>query len=211
MNTVDEMMIVKMYREDKLSAAQISREAKLSISRIVRILERNTVQKRNVSEAITQLNITKFHKVPFQLKSELSPAENDLKITGIMLYWGEGAKTGNTLKLANSNPDMIKVFLLFMREICGVDGKRIKMIIHMYPDQDRASLEKFWSTATDIGLENFYKPQILKGKTGTYKTKSIYGTATIHYSDKKLLLQLLKWIDEYKDGFLPLSHLSSVG
>jgi hypothetical protein len=175
MNILNEDLIVKMYVEDKLSAMQISESTPLSTSKIVRILEKNNVQKRTMSEAITQLNITKFHKVPFQLKEELSPAENDLKITGIMLYWGEGAKTGNTLKLANSNPDMIMVFLSFMRKICGVDEKRIKMILHLYRDQDQAFLERFWSSTTTIGLQNFYKTQILREKQGTYKNKSIYG------------------------------------
>jgi hypothetical protein len=202
MEVIDENLIVNMYANDQLSAAQISEFIHISISKVVRILQKNNVEKRNMSEAITQLNITKFHKVPFQLKSALSAIENDLKITGIMLYWGEGAKTGNTLKLANSDPTMIRVFLLFMRRICGVDEKRIKMIIHIYPDQEKDFLESFWSRVANIELNNFYKTQILKGKKGTYKKKSIYGTATIQYSDKKLLQQLLRWIEDYKMGFL---------
>ncbi len=202
MNILNENLIVRMYVEDKLSAMQISELTHLSISKIVRILEIHHIQKRSISEAITQLNITKFHKAPFQLKAKLSSVENDLKITGIMLYWGEGAKTSGSVKLANSDPGMVKVFLLFLRNICGAEEKRIKMIIHMYPDQDRIFLQKFWSSVTGIGPENFYKPQILAGKKGTYKKKSIYGTATIYYGDKKLLKQLLKWIDEYKNGFL---------
>ena len=202
MGSFAENVIIKLYRENKFSAVQISELTHLSTSKIVRILEVNNIQKRSISEAITQLNITKFHKAPFQLKQNLSAAENDLKITGIMLYWGEGAKTSGSVKLANSDPGMIKVFLLFLRNICGAEEKRIKMIIHMYPDQDKTFLQEFWSSVTGIGPENFYKTQILAGKKGTYKKKSIYGTATIYYGDKKLLKLLLKWIDEYKNGFL---------
>lgn len=199
---MNEKDIVRMYVTDMLSAAQISERLKISVSTVCRILEQHKAQKRSISEAIAMLNITKFHKVPFRLKSALSPDENDLKITGIMLYWGEGAKTGGTVKFANSNPDMIRVFLLFLRGICGVDEDRIKIIVHMYSDLDWGSLEKFWSSVTRIPLENFYTPQILKGKVGTYKNKSLYGTATIHYSDVRLLKLILRWIDEYKDHFL---------
>ena len=191
-----------MYTEDKLSAMQISELTHLSTSKVVRILEKNKIQRRSMSEAITQLNITKFHKIPFQLKETLSRVENDLKITGIMLYWGEGAKTGCGMKFANSDPYMIRVFLLFLRRICGVDEKRIKMMIHFYPDQKIKFLKSFWSSATGIGLESFYRPHALVGKKGTYKNKSIYGTATIHYSDKKLLTLILRWIEEYKNSFL---------
>jgi hypothetical protein len=202
MKFLDENVIVKMYMEDKLSAMQISELMHLSVSKIVRVLEVNNIAKRSISEAITELNITKFHKVPFRLKPYLSPVENDLKITGIMLYWGEGAKTGGTVKLANSDPEMVRVFLLFLRKICGIEEKRMKMIIHMYPDQDGDFLQEFWSAVTGIEAERFYKPQILAGKKGTYKKKSIYGTATIHYSDKKLLTLILRWIEEYKEDFL---------
>jgi hypothetical protein len=201
MKTIEDDLIVKMYVIDKLSAMQISELTHISPSKIVRILEKNKIQKRTMSEAITQLNITKFHKVPFRLKTRLSPAENDLKISGIMLYWGEGAKTGCGVKFANSDPEMIHIFLLFLRRVCGVDEKRIKMMIHFYPDQDVDFLKDFWSSVTGIRLENFYRPHALVGKKGTYKTKSIYGTATIHYSDKRLLILILQWIGEYKDRF----------
>lgn len=202
MNINSEKRVLQLYIDDKLSMMQIAARLQISSSMVGRILGKNGISKRSISEAITQLNITKFHKTPFQLKSDLSDTENDLKITGIMLYWGEGAKTGGSVKLANSNPDLIRIFLLFLREICGVDEKRIKALIHMYPDQNRRFLEKFWSFVTGIESENFYKPQILAGKIGTYKHKSIYGTATITYSDKKLLKLLLQWIDEYKNNFL---------
>jgi hypothetical protein len=76
------------------------------------------------------------------------------------------------------------------------------MMIHFYPDQKIDVLKSFWSSAAEIGLENFYRPHALVGKKGTYKNKSIYGTATIHYSDKKLLTLILGWIKEYKDSFL---------
>ena len=202
MEIADEKAIVQMYIENKFSATQIGDSLRTSPSKVRRILDKYKVSRRSISDAITQLNITKFKKIPFEPKHILSPREKELKITGIMLYWGEGAKTGSSLKLANSNPDMIKVFLLFLRKICGVDEDRIKILVHMYPDHERSSLENFWSSVTNIGLKNFYKPQILAGKKGTYKNKSVYGTATIHYSDKKLLKLVLRWIDEYRDDFL---------
>jgi hypothetical protein len=204
MDIIQQNIIIKMYVEDMLSAVQISERIDCSVSVIVRILEKNNIQKRSISDAVTQLNITKFHKVPFQLKHDLSPAEDDLKLTGIMLYWGEGAKTGDGVKFANSNPEMILIFLMFLRKICGADEGRIKMMIHFYPDQKIDFLKKFWSSATGVSLESFYRPHALMGKTGTYKNKSIYGTATVHYSDKKLLTLILRWIENYKNGFLKL-------
>ena len=119
-----------------------------------------------------------------------------------MLYWGEGAKTGGSVKFANSDPEMIKVFLNFLREICGIHEERLKALIHIYPDHNESELKFFWSESTGIPMERFYKSHVHNGKVGTYKNKSRYGTIAINYSDKKLLHVLLSWIDQYKIGLI---------
>ncbi len=119
-----------------------------------------------------------------------------------MLYWGEGSKTSNEVGFSNSNPEMIKVFLLFLRQICGVEERRIKPMIHMYTDQDKNFLEEFWAGATGIDKNNFYRTYVHEGKRGTYKNKSKYGTLGMGYADKKLLKLILDWIDEYREYFL---------
>ena len=83
-----------MYVEEHLSAAQIGNSLSILMFESASYFRNQGVQKRSMSEAIIMLNITKFHKAPFCLKSALSPDENDLKTTGIMLYWGEGRKRG---------------------------------------------------------------------------------------------------------------------
>jgi hypothetical protein len=204
MGNIDEKLVVKMYTKWMLSAVQIAEKLEVSPWKIREILIRTKVPMRSISEAVTYVNITRFHKVPFVLKKALSINDNELKITGIMLYWGEGAKAGGAVKFANSNPDMIRVFLLFLREICGVDEGRIKMIVHMYPDQSWKFLEDFWSGVTNIEPARFYQPSMLKGKKGTYKNKSQYGTATVTYSDTMLLKTIMGWVEEYKNKFLNL-------
>ncbi len=179
-----------------LSVAQIGEQLGVSSKRIDYLLKKNGIEKRSISEAITRINITKFHKVPFIPKADFTHNDIELKITGIMLYWGEGAKTNGSVRLANSNPEIIKIFLLFLRKICGVDEKRIKAIVHKYPDQDENFLLDFWTKITAIPKERFYRSHLLAGKKGTYKHKSRYGTITISYCDVKLLRLILYWIDE---------------
>jgi hypothetical protein len=195
-------VIISMYLQDKLSVSQIGDQLGVSTKKVDYILKKYGVQKRSISEAITQINITRFHKIPSRPKENLSLEEVELKIAGIMLYWGEGAKTNGSVGLANSNPEIIELFLLFLRKICGVHEARIKAGIHMYPDQDEEFLLGFWSGITAIPRERFYKSQLLAGKKGTYKYKSLYGTATIFYCDTKLLHMILGWIDEYKNKIL---------
>jgi len=190
--------IIKLYVKERLSAMQIAEKLDVSNSAVCYWLTKQKVKKRSISEAITDLYLTKFSKKPFRLKEAVSKFDNELKISGVMLYWGEGSKTGNSIKLANSDPEMIKLFLNFLRNICGIYEERLKALIHMYPDQNENELKKFWSESTGIPIERFYKSHVHKGGPGTYKNKSRYGTIAINYSDKKLLHILLSWIDQYK-------------
>jgi hypothetical protein len=190
--------IVNLYKDFGLSSVQIAQKLGITDPMVRYWLTKRNVKKRSISEAINNLYRTKFKKKPFQLKKCFSKNDTELKISGIMLYWGEGAKTGNSIKFANSDPEMIKIFLNFLRNICGIHEKRLKLLMHIYPDQDEDGLRKFWSSMTKVSKKQFYRSHIHKGKKGTYKNKSRYGTLAINYSDKKLLNTLLSWIEQYK-------------
>lgn len=190
--------IVKLYVKERLSAMQIAEKLAVSSSTVCYWLRKKNVEKRSISEAVTDLYLTKFNKKPFELKKVVSKFDNELKASGVMLYWGEGAKTGNTVKFANSDPEMIKVFLNFLRRICGIHEDRLKALMHIYPDQNENELKAFWSKIASIPINRFYRSHVHEGKIGTYKNKSHWGTIAINYPDKKLLKVLLSWIDQYK-------------
>lgn len=202
--SISESDIVKMYLDDKFSTIQISEKTNISEWKIRHILQKNDVRKRSISEAIIYVNITKFGKHPFSLMEDLSASDEKLKIAGIMLYWGEGSKRGNEVGFTNSDPEMVKVFLLFLRRICGIDEGRLKPMLHLYPDQDKKFIEEFWSLTAGIDKRFFYPSYIHQGKEGTYKNKSRYGTFTVKYCDKRLLRVILGWIDEYKNNLLAI-------
>jgi transposase-like protein len=190
--------IEQLYVKEGYSMTQIAQQLSCSVSVVRYWLGKNNIDRRSISEAINNLYATKFHKVPFQLKKSLSADDEALKIAGVMLYWGEGAKTGNAVKFANSDPEMIVVFINFLVRICGISQDRMKVLVHMYPDHNESELKEFWSRTTRIPTTQFYKTYIHVGRKGTYKRKSPYGTLAISYSDKKLLDILLSWIEQYK-------------
>lgn len=190
--------IAKSYSESKLSIGQIATRFKMPASSVVYYLDKHKVKMRSRSEAVTRWYITEFAKKPFVLKKNLSQREKALKLAGVMLYWAEGAKGGGGVKFVNSDPAMIKLFLSFLREVCGIYDDRLKLLIHLYPDHNNADLKKFWSEVTGVPESNFYQSYVHVGKTGTYKNKSLYGTLAVNYSDKKLLTQINSWTKEYQ-------------
>ena len=190
--------ITESYGKDSLSIGQIATKFKMPASSIAYYLKKHKVEMRSRSEAVTTWYITEFSKKPFVLKKNLSQREKALKLAGVMLYWAEGAKGGNAVKFVNSDPAMIKLFLNFLREVCGIYDDRLKLLIHLYPDHNNASLKKFWSGVTGVPESNFYQSYLHVGKKGTYKNKSLYGTLAVNYSDKKLLTQINSWTKEYQ-------------
>lgn len=192
--------IIELYSNQNLSMAQTAQRLSISISTVRYWLDKKGVKRRQINEAINSWYFTKFNKQPFQLPL-LTNKLKDLKTAGIMLYWGEGAKTENVVKFVNSDPEMIRIFLKFLREVCGVSEERLKALIHMYPDHDENKIKSFWINLTKISEQNFYKSYIHEGKKGTYKNKSKWGTITINYPDKLLFELLLRWINEYKHKY----------
>lgn len=194
-------LILELYSKQMLSMAQIAKKLSISVSSVRYWLDKEGVKRRKINEAINSWYTTKFNKKPFKLNEPLTNELKDLKTAGIMLYWGEGAKTENVVKFVNSDPEMIRVFLLFLRKVCGVQEERLKALIHVYPDHDEKKIKSFWINLTKINKNNFYKSYLHEGKKGSYKNKAKWGTITINYPDRLLFELLLRWINEYKNKY----------
>ena len=188
--------IILLYRNNFFSVQQIAEKLNISSSKVRYVLEKNDIKKRKISEAIRFLNITKFNKGAFKIKENLNEQEEKLCIAGAMLYWGEGTKSGNCVTLSNSNPEMVGLYLKFLRNICGVSENRLRELLHIYSEHDEKKIKNFWSRITQIPVTQFSKTFVHEKKGGTYKKNSEYGTISLRYSDKKLLEIINGWIKE---------------
>lgn len=118
-----------------------------------------------------------------------------------MLYWAEGYKAGKqtAIDFANSDPDMAAVFVRFLREICGVESKKVRCSLYCYEGQDIDALTAYWSRLLGVPLPQFTKPYIKRAAApGPRGPRMTHGLVHVRYCDKKLLRQILDWIDEYR-------------
>jgi len=127
--------------------------------------------------------------------------QNPLFVAGLMLYWGEGdSKIENSqVRLSNTSPDLIKLFSLFLKNICGLPIEKIKISLILYPDLDEANCISFWSTAAKIPKSQFRKSQIIKGKHPTKKLT--YGICMIHLTSRQLKEKIFVWINLFHKQF----------
>ena len=194
-----ERQVINLYTNKLLSMHQIADRLAIAHTKVRYILDKFHIKRRSISDAITFLNITKYNKGSFKIKERLNLRQEKLKVAGTMLYWGEGTKSGSTVVLSNSDPNVVKLFLKFLREICGISEKRLRILLHIYNNQNEETLKRQWMSITKIPKEQFCKSFIHIRTTGTYKRTSIYGTISLRYSDKRLLDKINEWIKEYSE------------
>ena len=118
-------------------------------------------------------------------------------ICALALYWGEGAKNRRVVDLANSDSDILKVFLRYLREILEVDESRLRVYLYCFDSQKVTDLIKYWSNQLNIPIEQFSKPYIVQGRKNK-EDKMLHGLAHVRYNDKRLLEYLLKEIRKLK-------------
>jgi hypothetical protein len=128
----------------------------------------------------------------------------DFFMLGIGLYLGEGAKTGEDIRIINSNPAIIYLAIAWFKRSCGLSDEHFRIRLHLYPDSNVDECLSFWSKTTNIHISRFYKTQIdlRKDKKLSNKAKLPYGTAhlSVRSNGKKefgvfLARKIKVWMD----------------
>jgi hypothetical protein len=63
---------------------------------------------------------------------QLARGDDPLHVQGCMLYWAEGAKRRNCVTLVNADPDLVEVFLRFLRDCYGVTDDRVTLSVNCF-------------------------------------------------------------------------------
>ncbi|MFA4842649.1 MAG: hypothetical protein WC658_02310 [Candidatus Omnitrophota bacterium] len=203
---IEKKQIQALYWDKKYTVEEIANKLNVSFWTLYNFMEKYGINRRDRSEAGYNYNRI---KPQFEIKSGLSFAEEKLKVAGIMLYWAEGTLKGQTVDFANSNPEMIKIFLKFLREICGVSEERLRVYLYAYTHHNLRNLRLYWHRITRLSLVQFTKPYVRKHNPNLSNRKLPYGLVHIRYNDKKLLELIKSWIEEYKNNVLNLGRYLS--
>ncbi len=125
-----------------------------------------------------------------------------LFLAGIMLYWGEGEKTSkqSRLKLANSDPMMIRLFYSFLKNCIRVPSEKIHVWLLLYPDLKDEMQKKFWSKATGIPVSQFKGSIYIKGRHPTKRLS--YGVCNIYVQSREFKEKIITWIDLCQKMFM---------
>lgn len=132
---------------------------------------------------------------PFKIKEIKNKEDLKLFYTTIGLYLGEGDRAGkHAVKMGNSDPRILNIFLKFLRKICNVKESKIAAELNIFDDVNVEEAIEFWLKKLNL-KRNQLKTVIIRksNKKGTYKHKSEKGTFALYVSNVKLKNKIMEW------------------
>jgi hypothetical protein len=133
-----------------------------------------------------------------------------LFIAGIMLYWGEGDKaTKSSVRISNVDPILLRLFVCFLKDVCGAKEEDIGASVLLYPDLDDETCRNYWSKEVGLPLENFIKSIRIRGR---HKTKRLgYGVCSVYISRTYLKKKMNEWIRILPIELMKESYYANIG
>lgn len=121
---------------------------------------------------------------------------NRLRDLGVALYWAEGTKVGNSVDFTNSDPEMMRIAMLWLRKVCKVPEEKFRIAIYYHNGQIENEIKEYWSKVTGVPLTQFTGSILKKEGTGQRKKVLYMGTCKVRVCDKDLLYRILAWINQ---------------
>ena len=138
----------------------------------------------------------------YQLDGRAKAREGDpMHLAGCMLYWAEGAKRRNVLRLTNSDPAMVQFFIRFLRQSLFVPDERIILHINCYTDNGKSveEIERYWVDLLKLPFACLRKTQVNQQPKSSKQRgrKLIYGVCSISVHSTQVIHHVLGAIQEY--------------
>ena len=130
---------------------------------------------------------------PFKVKENLSDREKEILIAGLMLFLGEGGRRNkHSIQLGNLNPEVIQIFIEFLRKICRVKEDKIKLSVRLHKKFSKPKARTYWSKTLGIPKQQVLIYDHYDSRSKLNRQHSEYGLATLIFSNMKLK----KWLDD---------------
>ena len=171
-------------------------------------LTKNRTESRYV--AIEKTRITKQNKKKARLlvvyKQEQarwgSLTKTEIELAGLFLYWGEGGKTmSGSLSLSNTDPQVLKFTLYWLKYALNVPQEKIKVFLHLYNDMNVGQEIEYWSRELKLPATQFSKPYIKTSSRVEISHKGFgHGTCGLSVNNTRLkekIMMSIKAIADY--------------
>jgi predicted transcriptional regulator len=121
---------------------------------------------------------------------------------GCMLYWAEGTKQRNSVKVTNSEPELLAFFADFLRREFDVPSTALRLSCNLFADhlERQREIEDFWLAALNLprsclrkSIVNVYSKYSKKKRIGRLP----YGTSALSLHSTRIVQTIYGSIQEY--------------
>lgn len=169
--------ILKKIKVSKSSLSEWLRNIKITNSQLERLRSKNATARKLGSIALKSKRLSKTKEIIDMAKTEIKNLNDDyLKVIGAVLYWAEGSKQSESepsreLIFTNSDPKMIKIYLLWLKTCLQVNSEDIKFEIYIHESYSKTPivLSSYWSKVTEFSVNHFCKIYIKKNKVNSFR------------------------------------------
>jgi transcriptional regulator with XRE-family HTH domain len=131
-------------------------------------------------------------------------------LAGCMLHWAEGSNTRNSVVFTNSDPEMLRAYLRFLRGACEVADERICLSIncHLNNGLSLAEIEAWWLEQLGLSASALRAATVNRPSRASRWGRNVlmYGTARLCVHSTFLIQSIYGAIQEYA-GFDRLEWL----
>ena len=145
-----------------------------------------TVKRRICNMCRSRLEAWRTRLRPLPPSWDVQDRKFVLDVVGLALWWAEGDKSRWHVGICNSDPDVIRIFLHWLREVYNVPLRRFRAHISVHKDTDPIRTLRAWRRITGIPREQFGKTTVKRNRSRFRGHKLPYGTCHVAVHDVKL-------------------------
>jgi hypothetical protein len=125
-----------------------------------------------------------------------------LHAAGAMLYWAEGGKGRNSVAMSNSDAEVLRFFVGFLRTYFDVPDEKIRIHCNLFADhvERQREVEQFWLDVLELPADRLGKSVVnVYSKYSQKKRKNLlpYGTCRLSVASTRILQHVYGAIQEY--------------
>jgi hypothetical protein len=187
---MDKITLKRLYINDKLSMMDIAQRLGVSHAKVYYWFKKYKIKRRTLSEgAYVKQNPLGD---PFKIKEKLNKEEQALFISGLTLFCAEGSRNNkHAVQLANLDKRITRIFVGFLRKICGINNDKINLHVQLFRGFDKNTAIEYWERALFIPRAQIHISAHTDTRSKPEKQVSKFGIARIQINNFKLK----NWLD----------------
>jgi transposase-like protein len=185
------------------SVSRWVRDIELTPAQEQELLRRNPAYNRQLSGTAVQAATRRAERIAYQEEGRsLALRADSCHVVGCMLYWAEGEKDRNALRFYNSDPEMVRFFVFFLKKYFDLRDEEIKITCNLFADhvQRQREIEQFWLEVAQLpeySLGKSYVNAYSKHSKKKRTNRLPYGTVRVTVCRTRVVQSIFGSIQEY--------------